>query len=84
MTKTELSRLVKKLHYRRRLIAEVEDMETRLAVYLTSHNLTEIRINGFKATISNNQLLITETPKVDERQLELMPEYFCLALEKSR
>jgi len=83
MTRNELSRIVKKLHCRRKLVVEVEEMETRLAVYLTSHNLTEIRINGFKATISNNQLLITETPKFDERQLELMPEYFCLALEKS-
>ena len=83
MTRNELSRIVKKLHCRRKLVVEVEEMETRLAVYLTSHNLTEIRISGFKATISNNQLLITETPKVDERQLELMPEYFCLALEKS-
>ena len=84
MTRTELSRLVKKLHYRRKLVAEVEDMEASLTLYLTSHNLTEIRINGLKATISKNQLLIMETPKIDERQLELMPEYFCLALEKSR
>ena len=84
MSRTEISRLVKKLHHRRKLIAEVEEMEERLAMYLTSHNIHEIRVPGLKATISNDQLLITETPNVDERQLELMPEYFCLALEKSR
>jgi len=62
MTKTELSRLVKKLHYRRKLIGEVGDMETRLTVYLTSHNLHEVRTPGLKATLFNKEVIITETP----------------------
>ena len=82
MTRTELSRLVKKLHYRRRLIAEVEDMETRLAVYLTSYNLTEINIPGLKAILINNELIITETPLIDGRQLNLLGDYFCLEYER--
>ena len=82
MTRTELSRLVKKLHYRRKLIGEVEEMETRLAVYLTSYNLTEINIPGLKAILINNELIITETPLIDGRQLNLLGDYFCLEYER--
>jgi len=82
MTRTELSRLVKKLHYRRKLIGEVEDMETRLAVYLMSHNLHEVRTPGLKATLFNKEVIITETPLIDERQLNLLGDYFCLEYER--
>jgi hypothetical protein len=82
MTRTELSRLVKKLHYRQKLIAEVEEMETRLQVYLTSHNLTEISIPGLKAILINSKLIITEIPLIDERQLNLLGDYFCLEYER--
>lgn len=82
MTKTELSRLVKKLHYRRKLIGEVEDMETRLAVYLTSHNLHEVRTPGLKAILVNKEVIITETPLIDERQLNLLGDYFCLEYQR--
>jgi hypothetical protein len=73
---------VKKLHYRRKLIGEVEEMETRLAVYLTSYNLTEINIPGLKAILINNELIITETPLIDGRQLNLLGDYFCLEYER--
>lgn len=82
MTRTELSRLVKKLHHRRKLLEEIEDMEDRLAVYLTSHNLIEIRIPGFRATRINNEVMIEETPLTDERQLDLLGDYFCLEYER--
>ena len=82
MTKTELSRLVKKLHYRRKLIGEVEDIEARLAVYLTNHNFSEIRLPGFKASLFNKEVIITEIPVIDERQLNLPGNYFCLEHER--
>ena len=84
MTRSELTRLVKKLHHRRKLIAEVEAMETRLEIYLTSHNLTEIRIPGLKAALLENEIIITETPLWDERQLNLLGDYFCLEYERRR
>ncbi|MFH1648452.1 MAG: hypothetical protein ABIA11_01810 [Patescibacteria group bacterium] len=82
MTRSELSRLVKKLHHRRKLIAEVEEMETHLAVYLAGHKLNEIRIPGFKVTLINNEVIIAETPLTDERQLNLLDDYFCLEYER--
>ena len=83
MTRTELSRLVKKLHYRRKLLEEVEAIETRLAVYLTNHNLSEISISGLKASLINKEVIITEIPVIDERQLNLLGDYFCLEYERS-
>lgn len=63
-------------------IAEVEEMENRLAVYLASRNLNEIRIHGFKVTLINNEVIIVETPLPDERQLNLLDDYFCLEYER--
>ncbi|MCL5423375.1 MAG: hypothetical protein M1461_13045 [Nitrospirae bacterium] len=82
MTRSEVYRLVRKLHHRRKLIDEVEAIESRLAVYLTSHNLTEVRTPGLKATLLENEIIITETPLWDERQLNLLGDYFCLEHER--
>jgi hypothetical protein len=73
---------VKKLHHRRKLIAEVEEMENRLAVHVVSHNLNEIRIPGFEVTLINNEVIIVEIPLTDERQLNLLDDYFCLEYER--
>ncbi len=57
-------------------------METRLAAYLTSRNLTEVRIPGLKAALLENEIIITETPLWDERQLNFLGDYFCLKQER--
>lgn len=64
------------------MLSEVKEMEDRLAVYLTGHNLAELKIPGLKATLINNEIVITATPLIDERQLTLLADYFCLEYQR--
>jgi hypothetical protein len=82
MTRTEVTRLIKKLHHRKKMLSEVKEMEERLAVYLASHNLTELRIPGLKAALINNSIVITATPLIDDRQLNFLADYFCLEYQR--
>jgi hypothetical protein len=82
MTRTELTHLIRKLHRRRKLIAEARELEDRLMAYLAGHNRTEASIPGLKATLIDGEIIITETPLTDDRQLNLLADYFCLEHER--
>ncbi len=66
------------------MIVEVKEMEDRLSAYLTACNRTEASIPGLKAILGNNEIIITEIPLADERQLNLLAEYFCLEYERRK
>ena len=80
MTQTELSRLVRKLYHRRRLAAELPDIEVRLATYLEINGISKLSVSGFLVEMKEEGLLITETPRIDETQLSLIPDDFCLEI----
>ncbi len=61
---------------------EMQDLETRLATYLTIHNLTEIRIPGLKAILTGSEVITEETPLTNEKQLNLLGDYFCLEYKR--
>jgi hypothetical protein len=83
MTRTELMRLIKKLHHRRKMIAEVREMEERLSAYLAKYNLTELRIRPYKVTLDEDgELTIIEAPLIDERQLEFQETQNIFVLER--
>lgn len=78
MTRTELCRLVRKLYYRKKLSLELPDLEIRLAAYLEASNLSRLTIAGYRVERTETELSIMPTPKIDENQLSLIPDYFCL------
>ncbi len=80
MTRTELSRLVRKLYHRRRLAGELPDLEFRIATYLEVNNILRLSVSGFRVEVKEEGLLITEAPRIDENQLSLIPDYFCLEI----
>jgi hypothetical protein len=84
MTRKELRRAVRLIYRYQRLKEEVESLEERIIAYMSHNQVTKVSISGYKAAFVNDELLITEAPKVDERQLELLRDYFCLELEKMR
>ncbi len=80
MTRTELSRLVRKLYHRRRLAGELPDIEIRIAAYLEANNTSRLSVSGFRVEVKDEGLLITEAPRIDENQHSLIPDYFCLEI----
>ncbi len=82
MTRTELTRLVRKLYHRRRLASELPDIELRLATYLELNGISKLAVPGYRVEVKEEGLLITETPKIDENQLSLIPGYFCLETQR--
>jgi hypothetical protein len=82
MTRTELCRLVRKLYHRRKLSAELPDLEVRLAAYLETNNLSRLTVAGYRVERTETELVITLAPRIDENQLSLIPEYFCLEHER--
>ena len=81
MTRTELSRLVRKLYYRRRLAGELPDIELRIATYLEVNGISKLSVSGFRVEVKEEVLLVTESPRIDENQLSLIPDYFCLEIQ---
>ncbi len=82
MTRTELSRLVRKLYNRRRLIEEVPNIELRLVTYLQINGISKLTASGYRVEVNEEGLIITEAPKIDENQLSLIPDYFCLEIQR--
>jgi hypothetical protein len=78
MTRKELRRAVRLIYRHKELREEVEALEERMLAYMSHNQVTSVTISGYRVMIANDELLITEAPKVDERQLELLGDYFCL------
>ena len=78
MTRKELRRAVRLIYRHRKLAEDVEDLGERLAAFMENNNTSTLYSPGYKITRNNGQLQIEELPKIDERQLDLIPEYFCL------
>jgi len=81
MTRTELTRLVRKLYHRRRLAGELPDIELRIATYLEVNSISKLSVSGFRVEVKEEGLLVTEAPRIDENQLSLIPDYFCLEIQ---
>lgn len=84
MTRTELSRLVRKLYHRRKLAAELPDFEARLIAYFAANNLSHLTIAGYRVEQTSTELVITPAPSINENQLSLIPDYFCLEYERRK
>jgi hypothetical protein len=82
MTRTELSRLVRKLYQRRRLAGELPDLELKISTYLELNGISKLSVAGFRVEAKEEGLLITEAPGIDENQLSLIPDYFCLEIQR--
>ena len=82
MTRTELSRLVRKLYHRRRLVGELPDLELSIATYLEANSISKLSVSGYRVEVKEEGLHITEAPRIDENQLPLIPDYFCLEYER--
>ena len=82
MTRTELSRLVRKLYQRRRLAGELPDLELKISTYLELNGISKLSVAGFRVEAKEEGLLITETPGINENQLSLIPDYFCLEIQR--
>jgi hypothetical protein len=82
MTRTELSRLVRKLYQRRRLAGELPDLELKISTYLEVNNISRLSVSGYRVEVKEEGLLITEAPRIDENQLSLIPDYFCLEIQQ--
>ena len=80
MTRTELSRLVRKLYHRRRLANELPDLEFRIATYLEANNISRLSVSGYRVEVKEEGLFRTEAPRIDENQLSLIPDYFGLEI----
>ena len=78
MTRTELKRTVRLIHRHRSLQTKISELEESLSVYLSSRRISTVTISEYKVFENNGQIEIEELPKVDERQLDLLPDYFCL------
>lgn len=84
MTHTELSRLVRKLYHRRKLVTELPDLEVRLTAHLEANNLSRVNIAEFHVELTETELVITQAPVFNQNQLSLIPDYFCLEYERRR
>ena len=82
MTRTELSRLVRKLYHRRKLASELPDLELKISTYLEMTGSSKLTVSGYRIEVTETGLLITEAPRIDENQLPLIPDYFCLEYER--
>ncbi len=82
MTRTELSRLVRKLYHRRRMAGELSDLELRIATYLEANSISKLSVSGYRVEVKEEGLLITEAPRIDENQLSLIPDYYCLEIQR--
>jgi len=82
MTRTELSRLVRKLYQRRRLAGELPDLELKISTYLELNGISKLSVAGFRVEAKEEGLLITEAPGINENQLSLIPDYFCLEIQR--
>lgn len=76
MTKTELIRLVRKLYRRRKISADIPEFEARLSTYLAANNLSRLAVAGYMVEQTDAELVITQAPRIDEKQLTLIPECF--------
>jgi len=82
MTRTELPRLARKLYHRRKLATEFPELELRILTYLEVIVRSRLAVAGYRIEVTKTGLLITEAPKIDENQLSLIPDYFCLEYER--
>jgi len=78
MTRTELRKATRLIYHHQKLQEKVEDLRGRLTAYMELNNTTTLHSAGYKVTRNNGHLEIIELPKTDERQLDLIPDYFCL------
>ena len=76
MTRTELTRLVRKLYHRRKIAADIPEFEARLSTYLAVNNLSELTIAGYIVKQAEEGLVIIQTPRIDAKQLSLIPDCF--------
>jgi hypothetical protein len=84
MTKTELARLVRKLYHRRKIAADIPEFEARISTYLAANNLSGLAIAGYRVEQTEEELVITPAPSIDENQLSLIPDYFSLEYDRRR
>ncbi len=80
MTRSEFIRAVRKLYIRRKMVEGIKTLEAQIIAYLLSNGYEErfVYAGAYKVLLANNELVITETPRMDERQLELLKDYFVL------
>jgi hypothetical protein len=80
MTRSEFIRAVRRLYIRRKMIEDIETLEAQIIAYLVSNGYEErlVYAGAYKVLLADNELIITETPRMDERQLELLKDYFVL------
>jgi hypothetical protein len=80
MTRSEFIGAVRRLCVRRKMIEDIEKLEAQIIAYLVNNGYEErfVYAGGYKVLLANNELIITEIPKMDERQLELLKDYFVL------
>ena len=71
---------MRKLYHRRRLAGELPDLEFRIATYLEANKISRLSVSGFRVEVKGEGLFITEAPRIDENQLSLIPDYFCLEI----
>ena len=79
MTSNQLRQAVRALHYRRKLLTNAETLEARITAYLVANELTDkqLDVSGLRILLSNDELVITETPQIEERQLDLLEDSCC-------
>lgn len=83
MTRSEFIRAVRRLYIRRRMIEDIETLEAQITAYLVSNGYEDrfVYAGEYKVLLADGELVITEIPKMDERQLELLKDYFVLTPE---
>jgi hypothetical protein len=84
MTRTELSRLVRRLYHRRKLSDELPDLEVRLITHLEVNSISKITVAGYRVERTETELVIAPVPRINESQLSLIPEYYCLEYERTK
>jgi hypothetical protein len=61
MTRTELTYLIRKLHRRRKIIAEAKELEDCLSAHLTGRNCAEVRIPVLKAVLVGDEIYVGDS-----------------------
>lgn len=70
------------LYHRRMLAGELPDLELKISTYLEVNNISRLSVSGYRVEVKEEGLLITEAPGIDENQLSLIPDYFCLEIQR--
>lgn len=78
MTRTELKRAARLIYRYRQMQSQVNQLEESLLFYLSAKQTAAIVVSDYKVSQKDGQLEIEELPKIDQRQLDLLADYFCL------